>query len=60
MAIERSRLRKRMQSDKMLSQAYKAASHSKWVSRQEEYHKIIERDCYGYKRAKIQDVEGTG
>lgn len=38
--------------------ARKEHSHNRWLARQQEYHKIMERDCYGYKRAKIQDVEG--
>ncbi len=28
----------------------KKYQHGKWTKRQEEFHKIIERDCYGYKR----------
>lgn len=57
---DRSSLRREMQMENKLLKEYKAASHRKWLKRQEEYHKIIERDCYGYKRAKVQDVEGTG
>ena len=28
----------------------KKYQHDKWLKRQEDFHRIIERDCYGYKR----------
>lgn len=38
--------------------ARKEHSHNRWLARQYTYHKIVERDCYGYSRAKVQNVEG--
>ena len=38
--------------------ARKEHVHNRWLARQQEYRKIMEQDCYGYKRAKIQNVEG--
>ena len=35
-------------------------SHDVWKNRQAEYRKIKEQDCYGYKSAKVQNVEGIG
>lgn len=35
-------------------------SHDVWVDRQTKYQQIKERDCYGYKSAKIQNVGGIG
>lgn len=32
--------------------ARKDYQHKKWLKRQEDYHKIIERDCYGIKGNK--------
>lgn len=29
--------------------ARKAYKHAQWIKRQDDYHKIIERDCYGVK-----------
>lgn len=34
--------------------------HKKWLERQTDYREIKERDCYGYKSAKVQNVEGIG
>lgn len=31
----------------------KEYTHEQWLKRQQEYHKIIERDCYGYKKQKV-------
>ena len=31
-------------------------SHDVWRNRQVEYQRIKERDCYGYKGAKVQNV----
>lgn len=28
----------------------KKFQHEKWLKRQSDFHKIIERDCYGYKK----------
>jgi hypothetical protein len=33
-----------------LNRAYKKYNHEKWIRRQEEYHKMIERDSYGIKK----------
>lgn len=47
--------------EKMTKEAitYKARrewSHNIWVKRQADYKQIKERDCYGYKGAKVQNV----
>ena len=39
--------------DKLLRQEMKMFSHEKWEKRQQDYRRIIERDCYGYKKAKV-------
>lgn len=31
-------------------------AHKVWLNRQNEYQKIKEQDCYGYKSAKVQNV----
>ena len=36
-----------------LRKTYKAWNHEKWLKRQEAYHKIIARDCYGCKKSKV-------
>lgn len=33
-------------------------SHRVWQKRQSDYQLIKERDCYGYKSAKVQNVGG--
>ena len=32
--------------------AEKEYQRKQWLKRQQAYHKIIERDCYGYKKQK--------
>lgn len=32
--------------------AEKEYQQQQWLKRQQAYHKIIERDCYGYKKQK--------
>ena len=37
--------------------AQKKHSHEVWLNHQNEYQKIREQDCYGYKSAKVQNVD---
>lgn len=37
--------------------AKKDWSHDVWTKRQADYKQIKERDSYGYKSAKVQDME---
>lgn len=39
--------------------AHKAYSHKVWKDRQTAYQQIKERDCYGYKSAKVQNMDGS-
>ena len=38
---------------------YKKWSHDQWVKKQNDFHKIAERDCYGYKKAKQNRARRT-
>lgn len=40
--------------------AHKQHAHKVWLDRQERQKRIKEQDCYGYKGAKVQNVEGIG
>lgn len=45
------KLSKDQNGQRILQEQDKAYKHSQWKKRQEEFKKIVGRDCYGYSKA---------